>query len=71
MMSYFGQQRLSLDQTVSFAQANQTGLIESELAQGVNSDEELQQLLLVEQAFAANARLIQTAGDMLDQILGI
>ncbi|MEO0773672.1 MAG: flagellar hook-associated protein FlgK [Pseudomonadota bacterium] len=71
MMSYFGQQRLSLDQTVSFAQANQTGLIETELAQGVNSDEELQQLLLVEQAFAANARLIQTAGDMLDQILGI
>ncbi|MEM8537645.1 MAG: flagellar hook-associated protein FlgK [Pseudomonadota bacterium] len=71
MMSYFGQQRLSLDQTVSFAQANQTGLIETELAQGVNSDEELQRLLLVEQAFAANARLIQTAGDMLDQILGI
>ncbi|MEM6587634.1 MAG: flagellar hook-associated protein FlgK [Pseudomonadota bacterium] len=71
MMSYFGQQRLSLDQTVSFAQANQNGLIESELALGVNSDEELQRLLLVEQAFAANARLIQTAGDMLDQILGI
>ena len=71
MLSYFGQQRLSLDQTVSFAQANQAGLVETELSLGVNSDEELQRLLLVEQAFAANARLIQTAGDMLDQLLGI
>lgn len=71
MMSYFGQQRLSLDQTLSFAQANQTGLIETELGQAVNSDEELQQLLLVEQAYAANARLIETAGEMLDQILRI
>lgn len=71
MLSYFGQQRLNLDQTVSFTQANQAGLVETELGLAVNSDEELQRLLLVEQAYAANARLIETAGDMLDQLLRI
>lgn len=71
MMGYFGQQRLNLDQTVAFARSTQSGLIENELSLGVNSDEELQRLLLVEQAFAANARLIQTAGEMLDEILRI
>lgn len=71
MMGYFGQQRLSLDQTVAFSRTNQSSLIENELSFGVNSDEELQRLLLVEQAFAANARLIQTAGEMLDEILRI
>ncbi|MEO0751013.1 MAG: flagellar hook-associated protein FlgK [Pseudomonadota bacterium] len=71
MLGYFGQQRLSLDQTVAFARTNQSSLIETELSFGVNSDEELQRLLLVEQAYAANARLIQTAGEMLDEILRI
>lgn len=38
---------------------------------GVNSDEELQTLILVEQAFAANAQVIQTASRMLDEVLEI
>lgn len=38
---------------------------------GVDTDRELQDLLLVEQAFAANARVIQTADDMLRQLLEI
>lgn len=71
MMSYFGAQRLNLDQTVAFAQSNQTGLVEAELSFGVNSDDELQRLLLLEQSFAANARMIQTVEEMLDTLLGI
>ncbi|GGY43808.1 flagellar hook-associated protein FlgK [Parvularcula lutaonensis] len=38
---------------------------------GVDTDRELQELLLVEQAFAANARVIQTADEMLRQLLEI
>ena len=71
MMGYFGEQRLSLDQSVAFSRSNQASLVENELSFGVNTDEELQRLLLVEQAYAANARLIQTAGEMLDEILRI
>ena len=71
MMGYFGEQRLSLDQSVAFSRSNQAGLVENELSFGVNTDEELQRLLLVEQAYAANARLIQTAGEMLDELLRI
>ncbi len=71
MMSYLGQQRLALDQSVSFARSNQAGLVEAELSLGVNSDEELQRLLLVEQSYSANARLIQTVEDMIDTLLRI
>ncbi|MEM9810228.1 MAG: flagellar basal body rod C-terminal domain-containing protein [Pseudomonadota bacterium] len=38
---------------------------------GVDTDRELQDLLLVEQAFAANARVIQAADEMLRQLLEI
>lgn len=36
---------------------------------GVDTDQELQELLLVEQAFAANARVVQVADDMLATLL--
>jgi len=32
----------------------------------VDTDYELQNLLLIEQSYAANARVIQTVGDMID-----
>ncbi len=38
---------------------------------GVRTDEEMQRLLLVEQAFAANARVISAADEMIQQILEI
>lgn len=40
-------------------------------ATGVRTDEEMQRLLLVEQAFAANARVISAADSMIQQILEI
>jgi flagellar hook-associated protein 1 len=42
-----------------------------ELESGVDTDQELQKLLLVEAAYAANARVISTAEEMLQTLLGI
>lgn len=39
------------------------------LAQGVDTDTEMEALLSLERAYAANAKVLQTASDMLDQIL--
>ena len=69
--SRIGQQRLSLDQQVSFAQARQSTLVETELGLGVDSDSEMQKLLLVEQAYNANARMITTVNEMIDTLLRI
>ena len=69
--SSMGQARLSAEQDLGFANSVQAGLKESELAQGVDTDEQLQRLLLVEQAYAANARMIQTMEDLLDTLIRI
>lgn len=42
-----------------------------ERADGVDTDAELQDLLLIEKAYAANARVIQTADEMLRELLEI
>ena len=42
---------------------------ESELAGGVDTDQELQKLLLIEQAYAANARVIQTADELIQLLI--
>jgi len=42
-----------------------------ELQNGVDTDYEMQQLLLVEQSFAANARVIQTIDELIQTLLRI
>lgn len=42
-----------------------------ELADGVDTDAELQRLILVEQAYAANARIIEVVDEMMNDILRI
>ena len=42
-----------------------------ELEDGVDTDAELQRLLLIEQAYAANARMIETVDDMMQALLRI
>ncbi|MBO9475955.1 flagellar hook-associated protein FlgK [Shimia sp. R11_0] len=56
-----------LDET--FASAQLVTLEELELLDGVDTDQELQRLMLVEQAYAANARLIQAADEMMESLL--
>ncbi len=55
------------DQLLSFASARLTELTERQLADGVDTDTELQRLIQVEQAYAANARMLE----VLDDLMGI
>lgn len=71
MNTRLGQDRLTADQALSFATARHSELVEMELQTGVDSDAEMQKLLLIEQAYAANARMIQTIDDMMQTILRI
>lgn len=57
------------DARTSHATALQEALTAQHLENGVDSDAELQRLLLVEEAFSANARVIQTMDDLLQQII--
>jgi flagellar hook-associated protein 1 FlgK len=66
-----GAQRLAAEENESFANARWSTLRESELAGGVNSDQELQMLLQIEKAYAANARVIATVDQMLQRLLEI
>ncbi|MDT8325868.1 MAG: flagellar hook-associated protein FlgK [Roseovarius sp.] len=71
LVSQTAQNRLAEDQTLSFTTSQASELRSLELANGVDSDAELQRLLLVEQAFSANARMIQTIDDMMQTLLRI
>ncbi|THD85636.1 flagellar hook-associated protein FlgK [Aliigemmobacter aestuarii] len=55
----------------TYLSSRHSGMKALELQNGVDTDQEMQALLLVEQAYAANARLIQTVDDMIQTLLGI
>ena len=57
--------------TSTSALARHNELTEQSLAQGVDTDAEMQRLLQIEQAYAANARVIETADAMLRRLLEI
>ena len=59
------------EQRLSFAAASMTELTRIELDQGVDTDAELQALMIIEQAYAANARMIEVADQMMQAILRI
>lgn len=59
------------EQRQSFAATRLTSLEMAERERGVDTDEQLQKLLQIEQAYAANARVIKAAGDMIDNLLRI
>lgn len=71
LTSQIGAQRFQADQVLSFASSQYTELKQQVLAQGVDTDAELQRLLIVEQAYAANARMIEAADEMMQAILRI
>jgi len=63
--------RLTAESESSFAAARLDSLRVAELAQGVDTDQEMQNLLLIEQAFAANAKVISATSDMLKTLIGV
>ncbi len=70
-VSRTGQTRLTLDQDISFAASRRNELSSLELQGGVDSDAEMQRLLLIEQSYNANARMIQTIDEMMQALLRI
>ena len=71
LLSRISQQAGQAEQRLSFAAASLTELNRIELDQGVDTDAELQALMVIEQAYAANARMIEVAGEMMQAILRI
>lgn len=55
----------------AFAASRVQTLVAEELENGVDTDQEMQRLLIVEQAYAANARVISTIEELLDTLLRI
>lgn len=66
-----GTRRLAAEEAISFSAARWDNLRASELANGVDTDFELQTLLRVEQAYAANARVIETVNLMMQRLMEI
>lgn len=56
------------EQDMTFTAARLTELTQLQLSDGVDTDQELQNLLILEQAYAANARVIQAADEMLQTL---
>lgn len=63
--------RLHAEGAQSFSVAQQDSLTEAELNAGVDTDHEMQKLMLIEQAYAANARVITTVDAMLDALMSL
>ncbi len=63
--------RVNSDTALSYATTQQNTLVSMELEQGVDTDVEMQNLLMIEQAYQANAKIIQTVDEMMQTILGL
>jgi flagellar hook-associated protein 1 FlgK len=66
-----GSRRLTFESEASFANARWASLQEAEAAGGVDTDYEMQMLLRVEQAYAANARVVQTVESLMQRLMEI
>ncbi|MGI3170067.1 flagellar hook-associated protein FlgK [Pseudooceanicola sp. C21-150M6] len=71
LLSLTGSERQRADEILAFDVTRQSELHERLLENGVDTDQEMQRLLLVEQSYAANARMIQTASELLDILIRI
>ncbi len=58
-----------IESSLSYNAAEADALKTQELADGVDTDQEMQKLMQIEQAYAANAKVIQTVGDLLDTLM--
>ena len=71
MLSAVASARLSAEGEASYSLARADALRGMELEGGVDTDQELQTLLLIEQSFAANAKVIHTVDDLIQTLLRI
>ena len=59
------------EEKTAFSSAKRDTLREAEIADGVNTDAELQALITVEQAYAANARVLEVVEQMMRRVMEI
>ncbi len=71
LTSQLGSDRFQSEQKLSFASSQFDELTQQMLSEGVDTDRELQRLLIVEQSYAANVRMIEAADEMMQTILRI
>lgn len=69
VISSVASDRLVAESEQSYASAKALALITQEAASGVDTDQEMQALLVMEKAYAANAKVISTIGSMIDRLL--
>lgn len=71
LVSLAGSDQTDAELQQSFSVAEQDSLKTMELEKGVDTDFEMQKLMLIEQAYAANAKVITTVGDLIDTLIGL
>jgi flagellar hook-associated protein 1 FlgK len=71
LMSFAGTGKERSDMNLTRSAAVFTEAKRTELAGGVDTDQELQSLMTIERAYAASARVIEVVDDLLDQLLRI
>lgn len=71
VLSVSSRARLDAEQEATSAAFRATALSELILADGVDSDAEMQKLLLVEQTYSANAQVMRTMDALLTELMGI
>lgn len=64
-------ERVRHEDDTAFAQARVDALKTDELSEAVDSDQEMQRLLMIEKAYAANAKVIATVDSMIQSLLEI
>ncbi|OZA08840.1 MAG: flagellar hook-associated protein FlgK [Rhodobacterales bacterium 17-64-5] len=69
LMSDSAARRLSAEADQSYAAARLTALTDLEAENGIDTDQEMQALLVIEKNYSANARVIQTVEEMLDILI--
>lgn len=71
LISSVASARVNMDEEVTFATSRLSTLQGMELANGVDTDQELQSLMLIEQAYAANAKVTSTISELLQRLMEI
>lgn len=70
-LSQIGMARQAEETTQAHVAARHGALAAEAAAQGVDTDAEMQALLRIEQVFAANARVVSAAQEMIEQLIGM
>lgn len=71
IVSAVAARRVTAESEASYSSAQLDALSVMEQEGGVDTDQEMQSLLLIEQAFSANAKVISTVGEMIQTLLAM